>query len=536
MPDNPLKVNQTNWNDDEEAAVFAPRLFYVKSIPKMILNYLTRHQLPPIIQLYYKKMVADVLFLLIIAGGVQVDRSKSIIDEILDYLEQAGKSISEFSRDTKINRGVLSAAINGNPPKVLSVKMLDAITQGMGKSEGYFYVNYIEDCFRNEKTHGRRTKPLLIRSAELGRLDIIKEVVNRLAEDQKQIPFIFDCAEEMYKLNYVDAVPILYNCVVQTEKYNQSSRLAMSYYRLFQIFRLDSKKGMKAAMQFMAYRSSIPEDVMLEGLLQLANFFILRDELDEVERLADELFELSHAMYTLKAWEKASFKPVRPLVYYYGHSYLLKDYYYELTGQYEEAKKWVAKYADLSWMEGLDAAGMEEVKRFSVFAKANRLSIAVKLGDQEAIPEYIEIMRENEQEIVQGLTTLLESANKHGYDISKILDVFHNYLEVRSDHLDIIGQYKKEFQILNYANLNLQYAIYCFRKKEFKLGITKLLESIEDSMQIGNEEGIHKKMSMFEMYRSQASGQQSEKFNLLCRGMWNNEEKNYGLDFSNLAG
>lgn len=465
-----------------------------------------------------------------------MDQSKSITDEILAFLEQTGRRLSEFSRATKINRGILSAAINGNPPKILSVKMLDSVTRELGKPEGYYYIKYIDDCFRNEKTHGRRTKPLLIRSAELGRLDVIQKVIDRLAEDQKQVQFIFDCAEEMNERKFYDAVLILYNCIVQTERYNQSSRLAMSYYRIFQIHRLDSKKGMKAAMQFMAYRTSIPENHMLDGLLQLANFFVLRDELEEVERLADELFKLADTLYNLKMWKKPNFKTSRPLVYYYGQSHLLKDYYYELTGQYEEAKKCVEDYADLSWMEGLDTYGMEEVKRFSVFAKANSLSIAVKLGDQKAIPAYIEMMKENEQEIIQGLTTLLESSNKHEYDISEILEVFSHYLEVRTEHLDIIGQYKKEFQVLNYANLNLHYAIYCFRKNDFTLGITKLLESIEDSVRIGNDEGIHKKMSMFEIYRDRATQEQSGKFNLLCRGMWNNEEKSFGLDFDVLVG
>lgn len=471
------------------------------------------------------------MFSLYIDGGLLVEKAKTIQHELKQFLIEESMNITELSIATDINRGILSGVINGNPPKVLSIKMLDTLTEYMKLPEGYYYHIYIEDCFR-EGAHGRRLRPFLLRCAAIGRTDCVEDIVNRLADDLKQIGFIFDVGEEMYQLVYYEAAAVMYKCVVQTEKSNQSERLGISYYRLFQMNRSDNKLGVKSAMQFIPYRHRIPEHLALNGLLMLTHFFAVREELEEVEKYADELYSLSHAIYENKSWKVESFITERPFVYYYGQSYLLKATYYELTENYEESRKWITGYSDLSWLDDLDDDGKKEVKKFSFFAKANLLSIDVKTGNKDVLSEYVKLLRENESEIIKGITALLESANKYKYYIDNTLSSFSDYLEDKTTHVGMTGHYKKEFQILDYSNLNQKYAIYCFRKKEYSRGIAKLLDSMQDAVQIQSKESISKSMGLFEVFRAFASSKQIQQFNNICRKECKNEAETYGLDFN----
>lgn len=470
------------------------------------------------------------MFSLYIDGGLLVEKAKTIQDEIKQFLNLQDMNISELSSATDINRGILSGVINGNPPKVLSIKMLDTLTEYMELPEGYYYRIYIEDCFR-EGAHGRRLRPFLLRCAAIGRTDCVEEMLNRLADDLKQIGFIFDVGEEMYQLAYYESATMMYKCVVQSEKSNQSERLGISYYRLFQINRSDPKIGVKSAMQFIPYRHRIPEHLALNGLLMLTHYFFVREELEDVEKYADELRELSQAVYTSKTWRNENFKPERPLVYYYGQSYLFKASFYEHTKKFEESKKWIAGYADLSWMEGLDDKGKQEIKNLSFFAKANLLSIEIKMGNRNFVPKYVELLKADKSEIIIGLMTLLESANKYNYYIDDVLIVFNSYIENKIDYINENKRYKKEFHLFNYSTINQKYAIYFFRKKDYIQGISKLLESMEDAVKIDNKDSVNKAMSLFNVFQSYATHQQVIEFNNLCRRLCKNEKEIYGLDF-----
>ncbi|MCM3625725.1 DNA-binding protein, partial [Brevibacillus borstelensis] len=68
-----------------------------------------------------------------------------------------------------------------------------------------------------------------------------------------------------------------------------------------------------------------------------------------------------------------TFDPInteRHLVVYYGQGYLLKAAALEKQGLYEQAKRYVEGYADLSWFELLDEVGHYEVQKFQLWAKA----------------------------------------------------------------------------------------------------------------------------------------------------------------------
>ncbi|MBZ5798188.1 hypothetical protein K8353_50095, partial [Burkholderia contaminans] len=80
---------------------------------------------------------------------------------------------------------------------------------------------------------------------------------------------------------------------------------------------------------------------------------------------------------------------------------------------YEEAMKYISGYADLSWFEDLGEIGQQEVQRFTLWANANQLNLNILMGDTSSLPMYIQFLKNNPPEILLGLLTIVESANKH---------------------------------------------------------------------------------------------------------------------------
>ncbi|WP_052714319.1 helix-turn-helix domain-containing protein [Paenibacillus dauci] len=430
---------------------------------------------------------------------------ETIQHHIQQFLADRQINLGELSTATGINRGSLSAAINGNPPKMLSVPMLDAITHYMELPEGHYYPLYIEESFQ-EGGHWRRIKMLLIRCAEIGRLEDIRLILEHAADDLKQIPLIFETAEELYQNEQKEAAALLYGYVVESERSNQSERLAISYYRLFQMHSSNPRKNVEAAMQFIPHRHKLPDHILLDGLILLCHFFGAREDMDSFIKYVDELFEMVHRIAANKSWQQESFVTNRHFVYYYGQAYLLKSHYYEYQTMYDEFRTYTHGYADLSWFGRLSEAGEREVEQFKFIAKANSLSVEIRLGNQSVIPEYVELLQNNEDEILDGLITLIISANTHEYHIDEYLREFDEYLEPAADYLFQVGTYKEEFKVLRYYTLNREYAHYCFRKKEYNKGLDCLMQCFQSAVHLDNKDGIQESMKLLEQYRSEALG------------------------------
>ncbi|WP_246061473.1 helix-turn-helix domain-containing protein [Paenibacillus oralis] len=405
--------------------------------------------------------------------------------ELEDYIKKEGTTLHRFAEVSGVNVGTLSGIINGNRP--IAVGQLDRITKAMGLSEGYFYDLYVDECFVPSAPHWRRLRPFFMRCAELGRHDCIQEVLNQLLEDLKQVAGIFETAERMFEQGFKEAAVILYESVIESERSSHSERLAMCYYRLFKIHHPDSSKGFKAAMQFLTYRHRLPEVYALDGILMLVEVYSLKFNWIEAEAYADELCRLAKALYEKKVWRCSDFKPLRPLVYYYGKGYLMKSGTYEYRGMFEESKKWIAEYADLSWFEGDDETQTAVIEQFKMFAKVNHLCVDIKSGDRSKIPKYVQFLEEEPDEVIEGLITLIESANRHQFFIDDVLDHFSE--EIKQYRLfgkdkcfseAAVSIQSKEPSFINRCSVFFQnYAIYNLRKGNYEEAIKSKLYSLK---------------------------------------------------------
>ncbi|MFD1175494.1 helix-turn-helix domain-containing protein [Paenibacillus puldeungensis] len=454
--------------------------------------------------------------------------------ELEDYVKKNGTTLHHFAELSGVNVGTLSGIINGNRP--ISIGQLDRITVAMGFSEGHFYDLYVEDCFVSKAPHWRRLRPFLLRSAELQRHDCIKEILNRLLEDLKQVPAIFETAELLYEQDLKEAAVILYESVIESERSSHSERLAMSYYRIFQVYQNDGRRGFKAALQFLPYRYRLPEALVLDGLSMLIRVYAVRFNWAEVENYADELGQLAWTLYEKKTWKQPDFHPKYPLVFYYGRAFLFKSGTYEYRGMYEEARKWIACYADLSWFEGLDDEAKAEVEQLKMFAKANYLCLDIKAGNLNRIPEYVAFLEAHSQEVVEGLITLMESANRHNFYIDEVIVKFTEQIECYKnfgrDHWLAVNEIDLDYSnqppyVFRYAVFFQNYAIYHFRKGSYEEGLTHILQSMEMSFKLSSRD-LHANTSMaiYELYRQFATEEQNQKYTKLCREVWENEKEN----------
>ncbi|MEC0092726.1 DNA-binding protein [Paenibacillus macquariensis] len=458
-------------------------------------------------------------------------QNTTIRSQIEEYIRQSGMDLHSFSNSIGMDPPMLSTLLHSNPLD-MSIEQLDLITAGMELSEGKLFELYIVECLGTTTPDWERIRPFLFRCAELNRHECIRTVITYLVEPTNQSVSIFETAEFLLEQGWKEAAAIMYESVIETEESSHSERLAISYYRLFQIYRTDGHKSFMIAMQFIPYRHRLPDAYALDGLLMLTQLFAVKQKWDEVENYSDELSQLAETIYLKQQqWEDPEFNPARPLVYYYGQGYLFKAGSYEHRGMFAESKKWIAKYADMSWLEGLDETGLKEVQQFNMFANANLLSIEIKEGDLTRVAEYLVFLKQYPDELVDGLTTLLDTSNRNNVFIDEYLDIFADQIaQYRINHKEgwsnqtVTYYYKEPYYTYRFHLFFRKYALYCFRKNLLREGLENVLKSFRLSFNINSKDGMVNSMALFEMHRHHSTQEQQSVYSEICKEVWEHEE------------
>ncbi|AKG35971.1 hypothetical protein VK70_16535 [Paenibacillus durus ATCC 35681] len=405
------------------------------------------------------------------------------------YIRENGLTLQGFAEKCGLNRGTLSAVINRNPPRSISVRELDMISWGMELPEGELYSLYAEECLMQSAPHWRRVKPFLLRCAAIGKLDCIKIVLEKLADDLSYIRGIFVAAEQMFDQGHREASGLLYQCVIECEKYNNSERLAISYYRLLQInIGQDAQVNLRAALRFEPYRSGLPVQHRLDALIELIKIYFSVHNWEQLESLADELIEQSQAVYAERERGKRSSNPSRvepirlqkPLIRYFGQGYLCKATALQKMGRYEEAKEAIDCYADLSWLGPADDEEVRQVLQFREWATANSYTQDILMGRQESLEAYVDFLRSHPNEILSGLVTIVQSANKYHFSIDWIINEFADSISGFDQFTDVVNMERR----LRFA---IQYSIYCVRRGKMKEGMESCLKALALSSTTNSE-------------------------------------------------
>ncbi|MNO14547.1 hypothetical protein D3C76_41930 [compost metagenome] len=445
-------------------------------------------------------------------------------------IEAKGYTLHSLSNLTGINRGTLSVILNGNPPKPISIGQLDSITEALGLPEGSLYPLFVDECVGNDHPNRRRIKSFLLRCAELGETESINRVLEKLQENLNYIPTIFSIAEQLFQEGYRDASLSFYRAVIESEKYQHSERLAISQYRLFRLsLGDDAERNLQAAIRFEPYRNRLPEEYHLDGLLNLANVYYTLEKWNVVEVFADELRSLARTIYRSKRYYKDSDeegKPVleRHLVVYYGQGYLLKGAALEFQGRYKEAKEFILGYADLSWFEGLDEIGLQEVQKFKSWAKANLYNIELLCGNDKVMSDYIAFLKSYPYEVLPSLTTIVKAANSHSFSVDDCLREF----QVEERLFNQINNYYVSLVNKNhYLELCYYLAVYYFNKQEISRGMENLLSSLRFAITLNNKDYFMKIVALFEHHRYTALNEHLHEYEFLMKEVLEDEKVDF---------
>ncbi|MGW8958211.1 helix-turn-helix domain-containing protein [Paenibacillus sp. NPDC055715] len=456
-----------------------------------------------------------------------MEHTPTIRSKIETELKQRGYSFSSFSKISGINRGTFSTMLNSNPPKPISVRQMDLITKALGYPEGWLYELYIDECFYEGKGHWKRIKPFLLRCVELGRQDFIQKVLSRLTEDLSYVPTIFELAEELHKVGKEKGITPFYECVVENERYYHSERRAISQYRLFcYSLNKDLENNRQQATKFTPYRKNLPEYHQLDALLKLANVYFQIYDCETTIQYAKELEALATNIYQqqiqarIKNREVKSLNTERHLIVYYGQAYLMQGNAREKQGLYEEAMEFIPYYADLTGFEGLDEIGILEARKFEMWAEANRLNLEILMGNMTSLPVYVELIKSNPEEILQGLLTIMESANIYNHTIDDILILFAENINDFRDLRANITYYHNNYNLVIYSRFFLELSRYYFNKGNYSEAIDSMLNSLKASSQLNDKAYYIKSITLlFEKYKDHSTHEQRTEFEKVIKAV-----------------
>ncbi|MCL6459504.1 MAG: hypothetical protein K6T85_16015, partial [Gorillibacterium sp.] len=446
----------------------------------------------------------------------------TIRTKLENYIKRNEITAQYFARIAGINPGTISAILNLNRP--ISMTQLDRLTVGMELPEGALYDLYINECFVDHTPHWRRLRPFLLRCAELNKFDCIKLTVQKMMENLSYISLIFDMAEVFYHKEKHEAAELLYESVVESEKYQHSERLAICHYRLFRLtIDRNPQANLRAVIHFELFQDKLPDDYRLDGLLQLANAYYLLRCWEKMAFFADELRTLVQVLYRDRKMTKRKIDVLNtehPLVFYYGQGFLLKGAALEHQEQYGEVEPYIDGYADLSWFEELDELGQLAVEKFKLFAQVNRYNLQLLAGNFSLLSTYASFLETSPQEILPSMVIILKAANKHRVSVDHVLKQF---VDILDGQVKAIYDHEASY-ISRYNEFYYQLALYQFSHERNRNGIESTLQSLRISVQQGNTSNTLFCISLFKQFKEFATAAQYMEYEALIKRVGKDEE------------
>jgi len=442
---------------------------------------------------------------------------------VLQEMKSRGLNITSLSDKTSINRGSLSAVLNGR--KALSVDYIDRITTALGAEEGWLYNQYIEESFRDGGKLTRiRLEPLMMRCAELGKRDCIERVFDLLSEHGDTfLPIMYDVADKLQKDNNASGEALMYEYIIKYDYDYLSDNLIYAHYRMFRLsIGRNATQDLKSIIKFEPFLDKLPDAVQLDAILTIINLYYFHEKWKESERYSVKLTAVAERFIEARKTSQLSAedrKPERPLIYYYGFGYLAQSSNLQKMGKYNKARLLVAGYADLSAFPIIEKKTKYEIERFKLWAIGNQRTLDLLLGNESALPDYIQFIRDNsEEEILPGLTNLSEAAVAHNYSITPVLKEFE--IKVLSVKLETPADKSHFYMIMH----NL--AVYYINREMYKDGINCAIRGLSIAVKMDNNDFFRQIVTLFERNRNHATQEQQDSFLLALEGGDLNEKTN----------
>ncbi|MBP1312424.1 MULTISPECIES: DNA-binding protein [Paenibacillus] len=263
-----------------------------------------------------------------------------------------------------------------------------------------------------------------------------------------------------------------------------------------------------------AVLESISDINLLYEMLQ-AEFSL--DGWDAMVHIADKLHHSINAFYEEDQLRQAKGQPridtkrlKRSVAFYFGYSMVAKGIALQKMGDYSAARDCIEKYSELGWISGLDDEGKEDVTHFRMIANANTYVLNLLEGNMETLPEYVQFIHNaEEEELLPGIITILESALKHNCNVDWALKEF----EPNLDALD--GEYETEANIRYYIDHLYLMSLYHFTNGNIYNALNISLKGLRMSDKLKDDTGYKKINALFVSFSVHATKEQLNEYNVL---------------------
>ncbi|MGG4215925.1 DNA-binding protein [Paenibacillus sp. FSL L8-0638] len=263
-----------------------------------------------------------------------------------------------------------------------------------------------------------------------------------------------------------------------------------------------------------AVLESISDINLLYEMLQ-AEFSL--DGWDAMVHIADKLHHSINAFYEEDQLRQAKGQPridtkrlKRSVAFYFGYSMVAKGIALQKMGDYSAARDCIEKYSELGWISGLDDEGKEDVAHFRMIANANTYVLNLLEGNMETLPEYVQFIHNaEEEELLPGIITILESALKHNCNVDWALKEF----EPNLDALD--GEYETEANIRYYIDHLYLMSLYHFNNGNIYNALNISLKGLRMSDKLKDDTGYKKINALFVSFSVHATKEQLNEYNVL---------------------
>lgn len=471
--------------------------------------------------------------------GVSILRQeKKIADLIKSHMQRHHLTIGMLAQQSNLSSISLQSILYGRLPNMIE---LDHLTTAMGMQTGDLYVLY-ETQLRKLRFAWPKTSRYLIHCAKNALHEHLISGVKHCYRMKNAGLRLFHLAEYLYSIGISSSAEIVYDLLLKANTDEGPASLVMSreissmcQFRIFQQACSKQFGHAPSALRFIPFRKNLPTEYALEGLLLLSQNFIAQERYESAELYADELSNIAYHVHKKKVnyWRRHTLKTLRPLVIYYGQALLIKGICYEMRGMYSEAKQWIMKYSDLSWLAPKNQEEEVAAKRFAVMAEGNMMCLNIKSGDWSGIDKYVAFLKEHPEEIIEGLITLLTSANEYRYCIDDVLKQFTKQIHAFNNEIIYYSIQKELLLCQQYVQFHYQYAIYCFERGKEDQGVEHTLTSLQYARGMKNNRIFINSMTLFEKYRTYATTKQQHCYEELCQNILNetNEEKSFSYNF-----
>ncbi|MGG1619688.1 DNA-binding protein [Paenibacillus sp. NRS-1782] len=256
----------------------------------------------------------------------------------------------------------------------------------------------------------------------------------------------------------------------------------------------------------------------LDKCVELLHLRFTQHNWNDIIVISDYLHKISWDIYESRyKTGEASLDAERPLIFYYGFSYLAKATALQKLGLFDEAREYILKYSELGWFSGLDATGLDEVERFRFFAKANMYTNDLLSGKIDVLQEYVQFLENNDEEVLPGLVTIMEAANLHLLNVDDVLHKFQTTI-------DELSSLESETNKTHYFRFLYHLAIYYSNNKRFEDAVRQVLVFLTTANMIENGTNFKKFIVLFEALRQYASNEQIEKYQNLFKELIKDEK------------